>query len=49
MKEFWKTNREKEEFLVKTWFAETYGKTKAKKVNYAHNQDVINSRSATYK
>lgn len=49
MAEFWKTNKQKEEFLIKTWFEETFGKRKAKKINYANNQDVINSRSATFK
>lgn len=49
MAEFWKTNAEKAEFLIKTWFDETYGKQKAKKINYAQNQDVLTSRSATYK
>ena len=49
MAEFWKTNKEKEEFLVKTWLTETYGKKKSQKTNYAENKDIINSRSATYK
>ena len=49
MAEFWKTNKQKEEFLVKTWFDETYGKKKAKVSNYAKNQDILNSRSATFK
>lgn len=48
MAEFWKTNKQKEEFLVKTWFDETYGKQKAKVSNYAQNQDILNSRSATF-
>ena len=48
MAEFWKTNKQKEEFLVKTWFDETYGKKKANKINYAQNEDVFNSRSATF-
>ena len=49
MAELWKNNKQKEEFLIKTWFAETYGKRKSKKVNYANNQDILNSRSATFK
>ena len=49
MADFWKSNKQKEEFLVKTWLAETFGSKASTKINYAKNQDVINSRSATYK
>lgn len=49
MADYFKSNKIKEEFLVKTWLNETFGKNKARKINYAENQDVINSRSATFK
>lgn len=49
MADFWKSNKEKEEFIVNTWFKETFGNKNPQKSNYSRNKDLMESRSATAK